>query len=400
MTVRIDAGAKRPSLRKLAIFLLTCAAVIGTMLRPGPAEAVAPKDLTPVWEPGTAVEPLVPGLSPELAAGFATTSDPRQPEIELAAVTTASADRENVTGTAPLGFGGQMSGLPWASGSNAGVGFGPWRGRPQDVFVSFSGRSSWDDVRRVPTFASTRRYASMGRLSLGLAMLMNSERYDFASCLAGAKDEHIRAVARGLVASGAGDAVIRLGWEMNGKGFPWSLGNVPHLIPQYRQCFMRMASIIRAEAPDMLIEWTPRKATDPRIRLEALYPGDEYVDVVGLLYYDWWPASPTDADWNRNIVERDRHGGPKGLATWLEFARDRGKPLAVAEWGIGKHGTMNPFDNPLFIRNMFRFFQENASDIAYEAYFNSLTHKIYSASGELVSTSANSGQMYLGLYRP
>jgi hypothetical protein len=370
------------------------------MLHPGPVEAVAPKDLTPVWEPETAVEPLVPGLSPELAAGLATTSDVLGHVIELAAATTAPADPEDVTDTAPLGFGGQMSGLPWASGSNAGVGFGPWRGRPQDVFVAFSGRSSWDDVRRVATFASTRRYASMGRVSLGLAMLINSERYDFASCLAGAKDEHIRAVARGLVASGAGDAVIRLGWEMNGKGFPWSLGNVPHLVPQYRQCFMRMVSIIRAEAPDMLIEWTPRKGTDPRIRLDALYPGDEYVDIIGLLYYDWWPASPTDADWNRNIVQRDRHGGPKGLATWLEFAQDHGKPLALAEWGIGKHGSLDPFDNPVFIRKMHEFFTEHSSDIAYESYFNTAKHKIFAANGEATVAGPNSAQMYLSLYRP
>lgn len=393
MTVRIDARPPRPTLQKLAVSLLTCAAVIGmAVLRPDAAEAVAPKDLTPIWEPAAAVAPLVPGLSPELAAGVAPTPDPLAPPIELAAVMRESS-------AAPLGFGGRRSGLPWASGSTGNEIFGTWRGRPQDIHVIFSGRDSWDDVRRVPGFATTRRYAANARVSLGLAMLMNAQRGDFAGCVNGVNDEHIRAVARGLVANGAGNSVVRLGWEMNGKGFPWSVGNFAASAPVYRECFMRLASIIRAEAPDVLIEWTPRRGTDPRLRLESLYPGDEYVDIIGLLYYDWWPASPTEADWNRNLVQRDKHGGPRGLATWLAFAQDRGKPFAVAEWGIGKHGTMNPFDNPLFIRKMFEFFNDNASDIAYESYFNSLTHRLFVGNGEAISASANSAQMYLTLYR-
>jgi hypothetical protein len=212
-------------------------------------------------------------------------------------------------------------------------------------------------------------------------------------------DEHIRAVARGLVANGAGDSVVRLGWEMNGRGYPWSVGDFSASTSLYRDCFIRLASIIRSEAPDVLIEWTPRKSTDPRLRLDSLYPGDEYVDIVGLLYYDWYPASPTEADWLRNMVKRDKYGGPSGLGTWLEYARDRGKPLAIPEWGIGKHGMMNPFDNPLFIEKMYEFFRNNASDIAYEAYFNGITHKLFTGSGELLSASMNSAQAYLRLYR-
>lgn len=393
MTVQIDAECRRRPLRDGAVSLLTCAAVIGiALLRPSAAEAAATKDLTPVWEPGAVVELPLPAPSPELAASFATRPESRSPTVELAALVRADT-------TPPLGFGGQRSGLPWASGSTGNETFGTWRGRPQDIHVIFSGRDSWDSIRGVPRWGSTRRYARTARVSLGLAMLTNAQRGNFAGCAAGMNDEHIRAVARGLVANGAGDSVVRLGWEMNGRGYPWSVGNFSASTSLYRDCFIRLASIIRSEAPDVLIEWTPRKSTDPRLRLDSLYPGDEYVDIVGLLYYDWYPASPTEADWLRNMVKRDKYGGPSGLGTWLEYARDRGKPLAIPEWGIGKHGMMNPFDNPLFIEKMYEFFRNNASDIAYEAYFNGITHKLFTGSGELLSASMNSAQAYLRLYR-
>jgi hypothetical protein len=134
------------------------------------------------------------------------------------------------------------------------------------------------------------------------------------------------------------------------------------------------------------------------LRLEALYPGDEYVDIIGVLYYDWWPASPTEASWNINLVERDRLGGPKGLQTWLDFAQQRGKPLSLPEWGLGKHGTQDPFDNPLFIQKMFDFFRNNAGSLAYESYFNRRTHRLTTPAGLRADLNLRSAETYRRLY--
>lgn len=385
---------RRASSRRLLSHLLAGAALLATAFLPlAPASAAAPRQLEPFWDAPAVLASPMPRLPDEVVGSRAGRQAGPPRAIEVANLAAESA-------TAPLSFGGQRSNLPWASGSTGDETFGTWRGRAQDIHVIFSGRESWDSIRRVPGFSTTRRYASRARVSLGLAMLTNDQRGNFAGCAAGINDEHIRAVARGLVANGAGNSVVRLGWEMNGKGFPWSVGAFADLTPLYRDCFIRLATIIRAEAPDVLIEWTPRRGTDPRLRLEALYPGDEYVDIIGLLYYDWWPASPTEEAWARNMVQRDKHGGPRGIGTWLEFAQDRGKPFAVAEWGIGKHLTMDPFDNPVFIRKMFDFFRDNAADLAYESYFNNLTHRLFTGEGKLLSASANSAATYLQLYRP
>ena len=148
----------------------------------------------------------------------------------------------------------------------------------------------------------------------------------------------------------------------------------------------------------MLIEWPPRRETEAHLRLESMYPGDEFVDIVGVLYYDWWPAAPTEADWNRTIVQRDRNGGPKGLATWLDFAQQRGKPLSLPEWGIGKHREFDPFDNPLFIEKMYQFFSNNSRDIAYETYFNGTRHRIFSVTEGQRVVAPRSAATYRRLY--
>jgi hypothetical protein len=299
----------------------------------------------------------------------------------------------------PHGFGGTVSGLPWASGAIGGIPqFGDWRGRPLDIYTMFT-PFTWEGVVDLPRWATTRRLAALpGRLSIGLSMLSSDQRWDFTPCVTGQNDAHLRSFVRGLVAIGAGDAILRVGWEMNGGSFHWSLGRIPASIPLYRQCFVRMATIIRSEAPNMLIEWPPRRETMMPLRLETLYPGDEYVDIIGVLYYDWWPASPTEASWNANLVQRDRLGGPKGLQTWLTFAQDHGKPLSLPEWGLGKHGELDPFDNPLFIQKMFEFFARNASDIAYESYFNRRTHRLTASSGLSADLNLRSAEMYRRLY--
>jgi hypothetical protein len=49
----------------------------------------------------------------------------------------------------------------------------------------------------------------------------------------------------------------------------------------------------------------------------------------------------------------------------------------VPEWGVWKNGEPNP-DNPVYIADMFRWFQANAADVAYENYYNKKSlHELY-----------------------
>ena len=367
-----------------------------------PAAPLASRDLQPVSSAGS-VSPA--GLLSGGAAfprhvlhDVSIADNIALPRLELAALSPAQRRARGAEAAAPAGFGGRVSGLRWASGSTAGPLFGEWRGRPQDIHNIFASFNTWDEALRLPGWALTRRLAASGRLSVGLGLLSREQRLNFAACVGGQNDARVRTFVRGLRANGADNAIIRLGWEMNASSFPWGVGRIPNAIPLYRQCFARIANIIRSEAPDMLIEWPPRRETERQLSLESIYPGDEFVDIIGVLYYDWWPAAPTEAEWNRAIVQRDRRGGPKGLATWLDFAQQRGKPLSVPEWGIGKHGDLDPFDNPLFIEKMYEFFYNNFDGIAYETYFNGWRHRIFAAGEAQRVVAPRSAATYRRLY--
>nr|MDT0667036.1 glycosyl hydrolase [Micromonospora sp. DSM 115978] len=102
-----------------------------------------------------------------------------------------------------------------------------------------------------------------------------------------------------------------------------------------------------------------------------LYPGDEYVDVIGIDSYDHYPPSPTIESFVRQC------NGPEGLCRVIAFARSRNKLFSVPEWGVvGIQGTRAGAagqaggDNPVYIREMHRIFTANADILAYEAYFN------------------------------
>jgi len=60
---------------------------------------------------------------------------------------------------------------------------------------------------------------------------------------------------------------------------------------------------------------------------------------------------------------------PAGLGSWLAFAEQHGKKLAVPEWGtVTDQGGGG--DDSFYVNAMYDFFAENAPHIAFEAYFD------------------------------
>jgi hypothetical protein len=107
---------------------------------------------------------------------------------------------------------------------------------------------------------------------------------------------------------------------------------------------------------------------------EGAYPGDAYVDYVGVDVYDWrWGDSDIGAaarwQW---IVWQDF-----GLGWVADFAAEHGKPVTVPEWGVAADSVMENGgggDDPLFVSNMMSWLRAN--NVAYESYFNDSTSKI------------------------
>ena len=258
------------------------------------------------------------------------------------------------------------SGLPWRSGAtDTGDSFAGWRGRPLDVAITFENDGTWKGTEVVWALEDGTLADFKGKLSIAVPMLSN--RNDtFQQCAAGAYDSHFHALGNTLKKYGREDSYIRLGWEGNGDWMAWSAnGNTA----VWKACFRREVQALRSVAPGVQIDWNMNKDGDTSAI--DLYPGDDVVDVIGVDYYSMWPGLNSKSTWDRTYMQSESNHSPVGIGAWLAFARAHGKKLSVPEWGVNNGGGGGGGDDAAYIQFMYNFFKANASQIAYEGYFNS-----------------------------
>ncbi|MEU7020315.1 hypothetical protein ABZ990_06615 [Streptomyces sp. NPDC046203] len=151
---------------------------------------------------------------------------------------------------------------------------------------------------------------------------------------AGANDEHFRVLARRLVALGAPDAEIVLGWEMNGTTYTHRCAPDPVAWKRY---WSRVVTVMRGvPGARFRFDFAPSRGLDA-IPWTECYPGDDVVDVLGMDSYD----QPAGAPFDRHVNE------PYGLQAQVDFAALHRKPVAYPEWGLFRNG-----DNPEYMRRM------------------------------------------------
>lgn len=260
------------------------------------------------------------------------------------------------------------SGLNWSSGA-AGedeAGFASWRGRPLDNTTVWPNRATWHEISHPDSYGMLSTKPRDLTLSIGVAMLPEpANGASFVKCAAGAYDGYYRTFGSELVRLDRADSIVRLGWEANGDWHSWSIGSD---IANYKACFRRQVAAIRSTNSRVLIDWNMNKDSRMNESVAAAYPGDDVVDIIGVDFYDMWPSYPDRAAWDADYL-RTQNGGPRGLGTWLAFAKAHGKPLSVPEWGTAP-ADQGGGDHPAYVRAMHEFFVAHAEDIAYEAYFN------------------------------
>ncbi|MEU1192990.1 glycosyl hydrolase [Streptomyces sp. NPDC005859] len=157
----------------------------------------------------------------------------------------------------------------------------------------------------------------------------------------GAYDEHFRKLARRLVALGVPDTMLVVGWEMNGITYTHRCGPDPEAWKAY---WVRIVKAMRSVGGQRFrFEFAPNRGRDA-IPWTKCYPGDRYVDIVGMDAYD----QPHGMTFDQQVAE------PYGLAAHVRFARAHGKPIAYPEWGLFRNG-----DNPRYVRGMLNWFAEH-----------------------------------------
>jgi len=244
--------------------------------------------------------------------------------------------------------------------------FCSWRGRPCGVAHAYTDRSNWDAMTRGSGWVFDNFNGFPGLLVVSQGLVPNGRAADLQACANGSYDQNFRDFGTMMVNKGRAASVVRLGWEFNGSFMPWAGTNAT----AYKQCFQHAATAIRQTNPSVLIDWTINAHSTPSNICGGsslnCYPGDAYVDIIGIDNYDHGPSAPSLAEFNR-IAE-----APEGMTWLLEFAKQHGKKFSVGEWGVAPGSDYNTTgENPEFIRYMHDWFAAHASDLVYEAYFNS-----------------------------
>ena len=125
----------------------------------------------------------------------------------------------------------------------------------------------------------------------------NQPTYSLASILAGNFDTYITRWATEIKAWGQ-PLWLRFAHEMNGNWYPWSAGVNGNSADQYVAAWRHVHDIFqRVGATNVSWVWTPNVIMGATPTLASLYPGDAYVDVIGMDGYNWGTSQSWGSTW-------------------------------------------------------------------------------------------------------
>ncbi len=241
--------------------------------------------------------------------------------------------------------------------------FESWFGYQVPRALDFYSNSNWTDLQDNSWLLNSwkgKRWA----MTFSISMLPGDGSGTLAAGAAGSYDAYWTKIAQNLVNAGFGSATCRIGWEFNGGWYKWAANSDKTSWVTYWQ---RLVTAMRAvPGANFKFDWCPANGYQ-QFPADQVYPGDAYVDIVGLdVYNQSWISNYTDpvARWN------DIYNADHGVRYWLRFAIAHNKPISFPEWGSGTrpdgHGGG---DDPNFIQNMYNVIT-TAPKLAYHDYWD------------------------------
>jgi Ca2+-binding RTX toxin-like protein len=233
--------------------------------------------------------------------------------------------------------------------------FENWLGTPVDFLAAHTGQANWSDWNSSISWLAKQFKDVPATLTWSIPMFA-----DGGTLAAGAKGDYnsnYLTAAKTLASTYAGDdkIYVRVGEEFNGTWMTWAAaGKEADFIATYRN----IVDAFRSVSDKFVFEWNVNVG-DYGMNPADAYPGDNYVDIVGMDFYyntDWDSKDPLQA-WN-HMVSRTY-----GLQ-WLEdFAKAHGKPTAYSEWGVNSD-TAGPY-----IQKAKEWFESH--NVVYQQYWDS-----------------------------
>ncbi|MFC1430969.1 glycoside hydrolase family 26 protein [Streptacidiphilus sp. N1-3] len=248
--------------------------------------------------------------------------------------------------------------------------FSTWLGTaPLQVGHTYLPGYNWNDIEGsidlLAPWAAWRLAAPDRMLVLAVPMQQANEnnlsdgqvRSLLVQGASGAYNNHFRELARRLVALGATDTVITLGWEMNGTTY----SSRCHPDPTDWKAYWRQIVTTMRKVPGQAFrfDFDPTRGTDDNPWTEC-YPGDDVTDVIGMDSYDLGPGRSFDDFVNQ----------PYGLQQQVEFAAAHHKPVSYPEWGLYQYG-----DDPDYVRQMLNWISTH--DTLYQTITDYCPHGVW-----------------------
>jgi hypothetical protein len=207
-----------------------------------------------------------------------------------------------------------------------------------------------------------------------------SEQGDFSNAANGEYDQNYRDFANELIDLGMEETIIRPDAEFN---LDWS-HNKPQNPENYASAFARLVREMNDVAKERIGEskfeflFSPSRnnigiadQVKPMERPE--WPSDAEPPIMAPSFYDAHPPYPDDTSQvTEDMVRENIQDEKDKLMMWKDMADRRGyKGMGAPEWGVATAGyPASPGgDNPLFIEEMMKFFDEQG--FIFQTYWNS-----------------------------
>lgn len=213
--------------------------------------------------------------------------------------------------------------------------FEAFLGRRMTQILVYLNAGTWAQTRANVDSASAAASAAHCRPDWSVGLTVTGTT--LAQVAAGSNDADFTYLATKMaVLQPSDDIRVRLGWEMNGNYFPWyAVGNEAN----YIAAFQRVVGLFRAASTRFKFVFCPNQTEGDGnggyINPETMYPGNAYVDIIGMdSYYDSAydsPDGPTAFNYKKSA--------PYGWSWQCDFARRNQKALAMNEWGVNMNGA-------------------------------------------------------------
>jgi YD repeat-containing protein len=198
-------------------------------------------------------------------------------------------------------------------------------GGPVDIVDTGPGRQNWSDWN---LDYAINKMAGINRTKLWTIPLF-AQGSNLADAAAHSYDNYYVQAATKLVAAygSTNPILVRVGEEFNGNWEPWAAAGKE---ADFAQAYRNFVTAFRSVASNFKFEWNVANSATG-VNLTTAYPGDAYVDYIGMDFY--WDSQQSGSITDPVGAFNYQRDNAVGL-TWLQnFATAHGKQTAFSEWG-------------------------------------------------------------------